>query len=540
MATAQRPATRSAPERDRPRLATVPATIGRQTVPYQRVTSCQAPAGRPMAQASVPLVSTEQLHEPGGPVTLGRHRARVLGTLVPRGDVLAVLAGLLLLGTATIVGVRLNHAGIPIHVDAPPLTAAWDPHTGPGTPFAIALAVLAVAFARPAAERLPWRWLMLLSWCAAAAWTTSLALVDGWQFGWLGRLARSYGYLRAMPEIHAVGSFVRGFAAHIPGNAPDSWPTDVAGHPPGATLPFVLLDRAGLPGGGWAGALIVVVGSLAAVAVPVTIRALGAPAAARRVVPYAVFFPGTVWVGVSGDGMFMGVASCGIALAVVGAVGRGRGWPWCAFAGGMLLGLTAYLSYGLVLLGTVVAAAAVCTVLIDRRADGTLRYRRTGRWLIVVAGVLVVPACFQLAGFSWLQGLQLLRVRYFQGWGGVRPYSYFVWANLATLVLSAGPVAAAGLLRSLRTAGRPRRVAASDRHRAEVLVPAALTVSVIVAITVADLIGLSKGETERIWLPFALWLIPGLALLPRSSARWALAAQVLTALLVNHLLLTRW
>jgi methylthioxylose transferase len=56
----------------------------------------------------------------------------------------------------------------------------------------------------------------------------------------------------------------------------------------------------------------------------------------------------------------------------------------------------------------------------------------------------------------------------------------------------------------------------------------------------ADLSGMSKGETERIWLPFTLWLLPATALLPARSMRWWLSAQALVTLAVNHLLFTGW
>jgi hypothetical protein len=56
----------------------------------------------------------------------------------------------------------------------------------------------------------------------------------------------------------------------------------------------------------------------------------------------------------------------------------------------------------------------------------------------------------------------------------------------------------------------------------------------------ADLSGLSKAEVERIWLPFAVWLVAAAGLLPARQARWWLAAQVAVALAVNHLLLTTW
>ena len=59
-------------------------------------------------------------------------------------------------------------------------------------------------------------------------------------------------------------------------------------------------------------------------------------------------------------------------------------------------------------------------------------------------------------------------------------------------------------------------------------------------IAVADLTGLSKAETERIWLPFAVWLVAAPALLPRRSHRSALGLQAVGALLINSLLLTTW
>jgi hypothetical protein len=55
---------------------------------------------------------------------------------------------------------------------------------------------------------------------------------------------------------------------------------------------------------------------------------------------------------------------------------------------------------------------------------------------------------------------------------------------------------------------------------------------------VADLSGMSKAETERIWLPFAMWLLAAGAFLDRPRA-W-LTVQAASALLLNDPLLTGW
>ncbi len=52
----------------------------------------------------------------------------------------------------------------------------------------------------------------------------------------------------------------------------------------------------------------------------------------------------------------------------------------------------------------------------------------------------------------------------------------------------------------------------------------------LIAIVFADLSMLSKAETERIWLPFTIWLTAAGALLPPRSQRWWLAVNVVGAL----------
>jgi len=279
----------------------------------------------------------------------------------------------------------------------------------------------------------------------------------------------------------------------------------VGAHPPGVFLFYVALDRVGLGGGGAAGVVTVLIGALACVAVAVTLRALGAEDVARRALPFGVLLPGAVWVGVSADGMFVAVLAWGVALLAVGAAGER---DLVALAGGVLLGATLYLSYGLAL-GMLLPAAVVAT---------------TRRWRAAVfagVGAAAVVAAFTVSGFWWLTGFERVRVIYAASIAASRPYSYFVWANLAAFAVAVGPAAVAGLRRTTRT------------------FPAApLVLAALAAVAVADLTGLSKAEVERIWLPFAVWLMVPCALLPRPR-QW-LTAQAALALAVNHLLLTVW
>jgi methylthioxylose transferase len=145
-----------------------------------------------------------------------------------------------------------------------------------------------------------------------------------------------------------------------------------------------------------------------------------------------------------------------------------------------------------------------------------------------------------VAGFWWLDGYHLTVRRYYQGLASARPYAYWVWANLALAVLCAGPAAAAVLGRAVPAALRDRPWRWKDRPQAVLRPVVILPLAACAAMVAADLSGLSKAEVERIWLPFAVWLPAGAALLPASTHRRWLAVQAATALAVNHLLSTTW
>ena len=401
-----------------------------------------------------------------------------------------------------------------------PVFGWWNAHVGPGTVPAIAIAVAAVLWGPTLAQRLPWRWLPWTAWAVSCAWAFSLAMIDGWQRGFAGRLTARHEYLQQVPTITDIPETVRTFAGRILDYQPDSWITHVSGHPPGALLTFVWLDRIGLSGGAWAGLLCLLVGSSIAAAVVVTVRALADEDTARIAAPFAAVAPTAIWIAVSADGYFAGVAAWGITLLALAVSGSAR-LPIVAAAGaGLLLGWGIFLNYGLALM----ALPAVAVLL----SAATLRVAIKALAPALIAAVAIAVVFFA-AGFWWFDGYLLVQDRYWQGIASERPFQYWGWANFASVVCAIGLGTVAGIGRAFDIAALRRR---SGLHL--------LVMGALLAITFADLSRLSKAETERIWLPFTVWLVAAAALLPRRSVRWWLALNVTGALAVNHLILTNW
>ncbi len=397
-----------------------------------------------------------------------------------------------------------------------PLHAKWQPKVGIGTVPALVLAVLCWRYALTWAERLPWRRLLLASYTVGLAWLFALAFVDGTR-GISRALGNPYEYLRTARGITDIPAMLAEFIDRIPyAAAPDNWVTHVAGHPPGALLFFVLLDRVGLSGDFTAGVVVTLGAATLPIAALVTLRTLGAEPVARRAAPFLVLGPAALWLAVSADAVFAVVAAWGLAaLAVAATRTTTPAMVSWSLAAGVVLGSCILLSYGLLLLGFLalaVLAAARCW--------------RPLPWAVVAATIPVLAMA--AAGYAWWEALPVLRERYLDGLAADRPASYWWWGNLAVLCLSAGPLIGASLAHLV---ARGRK---ADRTVALLVGGAAA------AIVVADLSGMSKAEVERIWLPFVPWLLVSTALLPERWRRPGLALQLATALVLQHLLYTAW
>ncbi len=401
-----------------------------------------------------------------------------------------------------------------------PIFGRWDAHVGWGTVPAVVIGIAAVLWGPAVAQRLPWRALTLATWATSCAWAFSLAMIDGWQRGFAGRLTARHEYLRQVPSITDIGEAVRTFSSRILDYQPDSWITHVSGHPPGALLTFVWLDRIGLGGGAWAGLLCLLVGSSAAAAIVVAVRALTDENTARLTAPFVAVAPTAIWIAVSADGYFAGVAAWGIALLALAARRIVR-WPTLAAVGaGLLLGWAIFLNYGLALMSLL--ALPVLIAAVDWRAA-------LGALVPAALVALAIVAVFAAAGFWWFDGYTLVQQRYWQGIANDRPFQYWSWANLASVACAIGLGSVAGI-------GRVFDIAAIRRRSGLHLV----LLGALLAILFADLSMLSKAETERIWLPFTVWLTAAAALLPPRSHRWWLALNIVGALALNHFIVTSW
>lgn len=417
---------------------------------------------------------------------------------------LGVAGWALLIVAGHVLGAGLLAGDPLVHIGAPPLVGSFDLRLSPRVLPALVLAAAAIAWAPALAARMRWRGLLAASWAAAAAWAVALATTDGWP-AVAAPLATRYEQLSAVALVAAPADFLRTFTDLLP-----SYATHVQGHPPGGVLLLWAMNGIGLGGATAAAVLAIGCGALTAPAALVAVRALAGDRPARAAAPFLVFTPAAVWMATSLDALYAGVSAVGIALFALACTASARSRAaLLALAAGITLGAALALSYGVAMLAAVVLAVAV-----GRRRPGALAWAG--------AGVMLVLAAFAAARFNWFDGLQATRDQYLAGVSRRRPYAEFLVISLAAFALAAGPAVVAGLSRL--------------RERGVWL----LAGGALVALAAADLSGMSKGETERIWLPFAPWLLVATAALRGSAARGWLAAQVALALVLQLAVRSPW
>ncbi len=416
-----------------------------------------------------------------------------------------------------------------VHMNSwPPLHAEWQPRLGPGTIPSILLGVTGVMYADRLTRMSSWSMLLVSTYVVSVGWMVSLAMVDG-NNGIGVILDTGYEYLRTARTIDTwseVSTMLQEYVARIPGSHPDNWPVHLAGHPPGAVLFFVLLAALGLGSGLAAGWVVILVAATTPLAVLATLRVLTAEDRARLTAPFLVFGPAAIWMAVSADAVFAALAAWGMCCLAIAATHqtprRMAGW---GVLSGLLLGYCVMMSYGLPLLGFL----ALAILLVARNP-------RPLPWAAAAAASVVLA--FFAAGFAWWEALPVVHDRQYSGVAQNRPQAYYLWGNLAALSWSAGPFMLAGVAAALGRRWSSWREVIHGHSSARIV---GLLVAAAVAMVIgADVSGASKGEVERIWLPFVPWLLLGTAMLPASWQKPALAVQVSVAIALQHVLLTGW
>ncbi|MGH2752333.1 MAG: hypothetical protein ACRDK3_15910 [Actinomycetota bacterium] len=422
-----------------------------------------------------------------------------LGRGLARRDALSLASWCALVLGVALWGRAVNES-YATNVLAPPLFGRFDLRVGPATLLCVAVAGTIIWFGPRAARRLPWRSLLVATTLAASLWAVSLALVDG-AGALTAPLSGPHDYLVNVDRIESVSDFLAFYVEDL-----GALSLHAQGHPPGMTLIFWALAHLGLGGAVPATVLVLATGVSAAAATMITVRATSDEPPARRLAPFFSLSPAAIWIATSADAFFMGVSAWGIALLALGA--RRRSDPLNLAAGG-LLGLSLFLSYGVMSLG----AVALAVVLVQRRVRPLV---------VAAAGVAAVVAVFAATGFWWPDGLSATVGRYEAGVASQRPFGYFVVANLGAFALALGPAVAVGL-------GRLRGSPASP-----------LVLAALVAVAAANVSGLSKGEVERIWLILLPWVLAACASFELRRARGMLVLQSIAALAIQTGVRTPW
>jgi len=396
-----------------------------------------------------------------------------------------------------------------VGVGAPPFygTYGWRLATDLALPIGVALALVIVG---PALfRRMPSRLVAVSAGLLSVAWALVLQQADDKSL--TAPLTTRHDYLAGVADVSAPGEYLRTFTERLPG-----YPIHVRSHPPGAVLIGWQLKELGHPGPAPFLGVVLAAWGLGVAAVLMALRALAGAEAARRVALPVALAPAVIWVATSADALFAGVSAVGLALVVV-ALARGPSLRADALAlvGGAAFGGALLLSYGTAPLVLVPVAVA-------------FHRQRIRPLLAAAAGGAAVLGAMAAAGFWWFDGLSAVRAERQVGLSSDRPFSYFVVANLAVFVVACGPAVAIGA-----STVQPRV------WQSQLWV---LALGASVCLLIADLSGLSKAETERIWLPFMPWVLTVTATTDERAIpmRLLVAGQVVCAIAVQAVLRSAW
>jgi methylthioxylose transferase len=428
---------------------------------------------------------------------------------------LSLTAALPWLGIAAVAaviatGLALKASGVELGEPLPPFVFYWGPHVDGLAAISVAVLVGAVAFApaivaraRPGVLR------------AACVYVLALALglslnlahegVRGWwavfATGRHGSVEGAYEYLTGLPALRlGIPYYLSHFTALF-----RYLPLHAKGNPPG---PLIALSLLGIHSAGALAALCIGIGALTAPLAYDLGRVLGGEERGRIAGVLTSFAPSALVFGVtSADYAF---ATLGMVVACL-LVRRGAR---ALIAGAAAAAVAGFFSW---LLLAIPAWAAL--VVLQR--DGWRAGLRTG--VVAAAAILASNGALWLAfGYDPLAALHATAHLYYTGTWRYRPYAFWAFGAPAAWAAMLGvPI----LWFALRALG------AAD----------AAAIALWAMVASASLLGVTGGETERIWLPFVpLACVAAAAAVPAGRQRPSLLALSLQAMVVQLLFFTVW
>ena len=409
-----------------------------------------------------------------------------------------------------LVGEWIKVKGGRLGAFSPPFYAHWYPYVGALAPVAfVALASAAVAaphWVRRVRQPVIFAGgLYLLAVALGLSLNISRGGVhDLWavfKTGPGGSLEAYQEYLPGLPALsHGIGYYVGHFPQLIP-----SLPIHVKGNPPG---PLVLLHLLGIDTAQGLAALCIGIGALTAPLAYDLGRTLQGEERGRIAGVLTAFSPALLLCGVtSADYAFAALGLAGACLLIRrGALPRATGAAVAALA--------TFFSWLLV-------AIPVWAVLVVLRRGG-LRRALTLTLLCLIAGLGLYGALALVLGYDPFAAVRATATAYHQGIARVRPYAYWLFGSPTAWWIGLGLPIGWLALRS-----------AATRE------PAALALFAIVV--ASSILGLTKAETERIWLPFVpLACLAAAAVLPGRRLPIVLWLLVVQALAIELLFDTVW
>lgn len=397
------------------------------------------------------------------------------------------------------------------------LGTALPPFVGPRAPRATALTgvsalvLFVCAASAPKASRRLRRPLAFAAFLFALALLLGLALnlsrsgARGWygifDTGPHGSFEAQWEYLPGLPALsYGPGFFLDRFAELVP-----ALPVNVAGHPPGLLLTLDLLGVRTAPA---MAALCIGAGALTAPLAYDLGRTLAGDERGRAAGLLTAFAPSLLLFGVTSADYLYAALGMAAACLLVRPGARAR------LAGALLTALAAFFSWLLL------AVAAWAALVVLQREGPRRAAALAGACALALVAFNGVLAAW--TGYDPVGALRATEAVYRHSLASARPYEFWLFGSPTAWLLMLG--VPTGWLALNGLAARA---------------PAAVALAGVVA--AAALLGFTKAETERIWLPFVpLACVAAASTVRPSRIRPLLGALAAQALAVEILFYTIW